>query len=116
MNKTLIFVSILVGISTLIGAGFALDSRWHQEEKVVVIAKNLASSQNRLSNHIISDQAVDIQKRMWSLKDRHGEDPTKFPISAKEEYRNLKEKYKSLQKDLDRIKEYQMRMEKGKVR
>lgn len=111
MPKIISIVSILVGLSTLIGAGFALDSRWQQEEDVILLAQNVSDTNNRLSAHIIYDQADEIQKRMWLLKDRYGEDPSKFPDTVKEEYRSLEAKYNQIQKNIDKIIKSQIKIE-----
>jgi len=113
-NKTATIVSIIVGLITIVGAGWALDQRWCQADTVVLLSQRMAFGETRFESFIISDQLSEIQKRMWTLKDRHGENVSKFPASAKEEYRSLDKKMKALEKDLERIKQHQLEISKKK--
>ena len=81
-------VSFVLTLVTITGALFAIDDRWAKASEVKMI-------ELRLDQKIYSDRLYDIQKRMWKLEDRYGDEKS-MPPEVKEEYRKLKQEYKVL--------------------
>ena len=104
MRKLGTIVAIGAGIITIFGGAWTMDSRWSQAAEVKQLKEIIVVMNDRLESKIVSDQIDSTQSRLWKLKDRHGEDVTKFPQSAKEEYRSLEKKKEELSKELDALK------------
>ena len=103
MKRLGTILSIIVALMTLGGGLWALDARWSQSNQVNELKLYMVDLNNRLEAKIINDQITAIISRQWKLKDRHGEDVSKFPQSAKEEYRKLEKQKQELNIKLESI-------------
>ena len=83
-KKLSLIITLATILSIAFGAYFFIDSRY-------ALAESVKQVEQRLDYKITSDQANEIQNRLWKLDDRYGK-PEKMPEAVKEEYRDLKEK------------------------
>ena len=79
-------IAVLVGLSTLLGTAFTIDSRYAKVDYVTQIDK-------RLELKILQDRANALQERMWKIEDRYGMEVSDMPEDKRDQYRKLKKEY-----------------------
>ncbi len=89
--KTIISLLTIIGIC--FGAYFYIENRY-------ALSQELEKTKQRLDYKIVSDQVQWKQQRMWTLDDRYP-DKAQMPKSVKEEYQEIQEEKKVLEKKLD---------------
>lgn len=95
LKKIALIIGVVISLSTVTGIIFKLDGRWAKADTVKMLSM-------RLDIKIIEDYRKAVQARIWQLDDRHP-DPNLMPISIKEEYRDLKQKLKDLDKQIENL-------------
>jgi hypothetical protein len=93
MNKINTWVALLIGISTLGGAMFAIDARYAKTEEISDIKDYVQQIDRRLEIKILKDRANALQERTWKIEDRYGMDIAKMPETVREQYRTLNKEY-----------------------
>ena len=93
MKKINTLIAISIGLTTIIGAAFTVDSRYAKLADVDSISAYIASVDDRLDIKILKDRADALQSRMWKLEDRYGMDIIKMPAGVREQYRELKKEF-----------------------
>jgi len=93
MNKISTWVALLIGMTTLVGAMFALDGRYAKTEEISTIKDYVQQVDKRLEVKILKDRANAIQERMWKIEDRYGMEVAKMSEEVREQYRELKKEY-----------------------
>ena len=79
-------IAVAVGLSTLLGTAFTIDSRYAKTDYVEQIDK-------RLELKILKDRANALQERMWKIEDRYGMEVSDMPEDKRDQYRKLKKEY-----------------------
>ena len=85
--------SDLIGMTTLVGAMFALDSRYAKTEEISTIKDYVQQIDKRLDIKILKDRANALQERMWKIEDRYGMEVAKMSEEVRDQYRELKKEY-----------------------
>tara|TARA_R100001244_G_scaffold124967_1_gene94902 strand:+ start:67 stop:399 length:333 start_codon:yes stop_codon:yes gene_type:complete len=93
MNKISTWVALLIGMTTLVGAMFALDSRYAKTEEISTIKDYVQQIDKRLDIKILKDRANALQERMWKIEDRYGMEVAKMSAEVRDQYRELKKEY-----------------------
>ena len=93
MNKISTWVALLIGMTTLVGAMFALDSRYAKTEEISTIKDYVQQIDKRLDIKILKDRANALQERMWKIEDRYGMEVAKMSEEVRDQYRELKKEY-----------------------
>jgi hypothetical protein len=88
-------IAIAVGLSTLLGTAFTIDSRYAKTDYVEQIDK-------RLELKILKDRANALQERMWKIEDRYGMEVSDMPEDKRDQYRKLKKEYDEIMKKIDK--------------
>jgi len=86
-------IAAIIGIGTVVGTAFTVDSRYAKSAEVDSISAYIASVDDRLDIKILKDRADALQSRMWKLEDRYGMDIAKMPDDVREQYRELKKEF-----------------------
>lgn len=89
--KTIISILTILGIA--FGAYFWLDNEYAKCAEVKKI-------EQRLDHKIATDYLQSKQQRIWALEDRYP-NKDKMPTPVKEEYRQLQEEKKLLEKKIE---------------
>ena len=91
MTKLSTIISILIGLSVLIGTGITCNEYFAKATEVEIVAI-------RLEQKILQDEYNWKQRRIWQLEDRwHGR---QMPQTVREEYRKLKNDLRLIEKKL----------------
>jgi len=93
MNKISTWVALLIGMTTLVGAMFALDSRYAKTEEISTIKDYVQQIDKRLDIKILKDRANALQERMWKIEDRYGMEVAEMSEEVRDQYRELKKEY-----------------------
>ena len=93
MNKFSTWVALLIGMTTLVGAMFALDSRYAKTEEISTIKDYVQQIDKRLDIKILKDRANALQERMWKIEDRYGMEVAEMSEEIRDQYRELKKEY-----------------------
>jgi len=88
-------IAVAVGLSTLLGTAFTIDSRYAKTDYVEQIDK-------RLELKILKDRANALQERMWKIEDRYGMEVSDMPEDKRDQYRKLKKEYDEIMKKIDK--------------
>ena len=88
-------IAVAVGLSTLLGTAFTIDSRYAKTDYVEQIDK-------RLELKILKDRANALQERMWKIEDRYGMEVSDMPDDKRDQYRKLKKEYDEIMKKIDK--------------
>lgn len=99
------WISILVGVTILVGIVFQLDHRWYQAEAVEDLVVAASKISKRLDQKILGDQASYLQKRMWKLEDRYRGDMGKLNENSRdrEQYREMKTQRETILRKIDAL-------------
>ena len=89
--KTMAILSAVVCLGAIAGGVYSLDSTYARSQKVNQI-------EQRLDRKILSDNAMMLQRRIWQLFDRYGEDKAR----AMPEYRELESQRQGILRELQR--------------
>lgn len=99
------YLKLTISLITIIGAFFAgylhIDSTY---AKRVVVKEEIGQVAQRLDYWITYDQYMAAQERMWRLEDKYGS-VDNMPDEIKEQYRKLKVDVERLGRKLDRLEE-----------
>ena len=93
MKKVSSWIAVSIGVSTLLGTAFTVDSRYAKAEDISTIKDYIQQVDRRLEIKILKDRANAIQERMWKIEDRYGMDIAKMPETIRDQYRKLKKEY-----------------------
>ena len=93
MNRFSTWVALLIGMTTLVGAMFALDSRYAKTEEISTIKDYVQQIDKRLELKILKDRANALQERMWKIEDRYGMEVAEMSEEVRDQYRELKKEY-----------------------
>jgi esterase/lipase len=93
MNRFSTWVALLIGMTTLVGAMFALDSRYAKTEEISTIKDYVQQIDKRLDIKILKDRANALQERMWKIEDRYGMEVAEMSEEVRDQYRELKKEY-----------------------
>ncbi len=86
-------ISLITIVSVCFGVYLYIENRYAKAEDVKAVA-------DRLDYKIVSDQVQYKQQRIWSIQDRYPE-AIQMPPAVKEEYRQIQEDKKVLEKKLE---------------
>ncbi len=84
--------TVLTIITLLFGGWFYID-------KTKADAATVEKLEQRLDRKILKDDMREIQKRMWTLKERFGEELERASATVKEEYREIVEELKEIKEE-----------------
>ena len=88
-------------IATLIGVTYTggswVDTRYAHQDKLELVSM-------RLEQQILTDRVEAIRQRMYTIRERHGEDQSVYPATVKEEYAQLKAELDDLMEELKGIR------------
>jgi len=101
MNKFSTIVAVSIGLCTMVGTAFTIDSRYAKIEQLDKVQSFAELVDKRLDLKILKDRADALQSRMWKLEDRYGMDVSKMPDGVREQYRELKKEYDEI---MDKLK------------
>ena len=93
MTKISTMVALAIGLCTMVGTAFTIDSRYSKIEQINEVQSFAELVDKRLELKILKDRADALQNRMWKLEDRYGMDVSKMPEGVREQYRELKKEY-----------------------
>jgi len=93
LKKVSSWIVVSIGVSTLLGTVFTVDSRYAKAEDISTIKDYIQQVDRRLEIKILKDRANAIQERMWKVEDRYGMDIAKMPETIRDQYRKLKKEY-----------------------
>lgn len=99
ITKLSIPIGVVVAIVTSLWSGYMyIESTYAKSDDVVLI-------EMRLEQKIQSDFIDQLQQRLWKIEDRYGVDLKNAPDVVKEEYRQLIEQKRKLEKQVDLYQE-----------
>jgi len=93
MNKISALIALLIGLTTIVGAMFALDNRYAKTEDISYIESYVEQVDKRLEVKILKDRANAVQERMWKIEDRYGMEVAEMSAEVRDQYRELKKEY-----------------------
>jgi hypothetical protein len=93
MTKISTIVALAIGLCTMVGTAFTIDSRYAKIEQINEVQSFAELVDKRLELKILKDRADALQNRMWKLEDRYGMDVSKMPEGVRGQYRELKKEY-----------------------
>ena len=102
MTKISTMVALAIGLCTMVGTAFTIDSRYAKIEQIDEVQSFAELVDKRLELKILKDRADALQNRMWKLEDRYGMDISKMPEGVREQYRELKKEYDEI---MDKLKD-----------
>jgi len=94
MNKANTLIALFIGVSTMLGTAFTIDSRYAKEADVQEVKEEIEKIDRRLELKILKDRADYLQERIWKYEDRYED---------KEIPREVKEMMRTMQKEFDEI-------------
>jgi hypothetical protein len=102
-------VAVILTLISLISAVLAAESHYAKQSYVAFV-------QYRLDQKITVDQRDDIQNQVWKIEDRYRKedgtvDENKMPPDMREQYRKLKDNLEEKQKEVDWIKEQNIKQQ-----
>ena len=104
MNRFSTWVALLIGMTTLVGAMFALDSRYAKTEEISTIKDYVQQIDKRLDIKILKDRANALQERMWKIEDRYGMEVAEMSEEVRDQYRELKKEYDEIMQKIKKDK------------
>ena len=90
----------MVGITTLMGAVWRLDSRYVKQIEIDSVKTSVEQVSARLDNKIATDRMNAIQERLWYLEDKFGMEIKEMPEAIRTHYRKLKQELEEINKKL----------------
>ena len=100
MKKAGAWIAVMVGITTLMGAVWRLDSRYVKQVEIDSVKSSVEQVSARLDNKIATDRMNAIQERLWYLEDKFGMETKEMPEAIRTHYRKLKLELEEINKKL----------------
>jgi len=100
MKKAGAWIAVMVGITTLMGAVWRLDSRYVKQIEIDSVKTSVEQVSARLDNKIATDRMNAIQERLWYLEDKFGMEIKEMPEAIRTHYRKLKQELEEINKKL----------------
>ena len=104
MNKISTWIGLLIGLTTLVGAMFALDNRYAKTEDISDIESYVEQVDKRLEIKILKDRANAVQERMWKIEERYGMEVAEMSAEVRDQYRELKKEYDEIMEKIKKDK------------
>lgn len=103
MRKAGLWLAVLVGVTTLIGAAFTFDGRYAKAQEMDEIKNYVEAVQERLDLKILKDRATLLQERIWAIQDKFGYDVQDYPEEMKIQYRDYKKEHDDIMEKIKKI-------------
>ena len=84
-------LSIVATLGIIASGVYTLDATYARDSKLCQVEK-------RLDRKILSDDQMNLQRRLWSLSDRYGEETAK----KMPEYREIEQQRQTILRELER--------------
>ncbi|MBL4896290.1 MAG: hypothetical protein JKY75_05400 [Erythrobacter sp.] len=101
--KTGALIASTVGLCTLLGTAFTVDSRYAKIEDIHDLLVKVDQVDRRLEIKLKKDRCNSLQERMWKYEDRYGAVVDKMPQDIKDQYRELKKEFDELQLEIKEL-------------
>ena len=103
MEKVSTLIAISIGVTTLVGTAFTVDTRYAKSNDVEEIMVMVNNVDRRLEIKLKKDRCNSLQERMWKIEDRYGMDVSKMPGEKRDQYRELKKEFDELQLEIKEL-------------
>jgi|TARA_Y100000310_G_scaffold170757_1_gene170941 hypothetical protein len=98
MNKANTLIAVFIGVSTMMGTAFTIDSRYAKSAEVQEVKKEVRKVDKRLELKILKDRADYLQERIWKYEDRYAD--RDMPKEVKEMIRTLQKEFDEIMKKI----------------
>jgi|10_taG_2_1085330.scaffolds.fasta_scaffold12162_5 hypothetical protein len=98
MNNMNTIAALLLGLITMVGSAFTIDSRYAKVTDVSDLKYEIYMVDQRLHLKISSDRATYLQERIWKYTDRY--EGKEIPDTVKEMIRDMQKEYDGIMEDI----------------
>ena len=98
MNNMNTIAALLLGLITMVGSAFTIDSRYAKVTDVSDLKYEIYVVDQRLHLKISSDRATYLQERIWKYTDRYAD--KEMPDTVKEMIRDMQKEYDGIMEEI----------------